>query len=41
MKKYFIGQYRFCDLITMCGTLSAVIGIILSILEFVKIRNYI
>ena len=34
MKKYFIGQYRFCDLITMCGTLSAVIGIILSILEF-------
>ena len=33
-KKCFIGQYRFCDLITMCGTLSAVIGIILSILEF-------
>ena len=31
MKKYFIGQYRFCDLVTMCGTLSAVIGIILSI----------
>lgn len=34
MKKYFIGQYRFCDIITMCGTLSAVIGIILSICEF-------
>lgn len=31
MKKYFIGQYRFCDLVTMCGTLSAVIGIILAI----------
>jgi CDP-diacylglycerol--serine O-phosphatidyltransferase len=31
MKKYFIGQYRFCDLITMCGTLSAIIGIILSL----------
>lgn len=31
MKKYFIGQYRFCDLITMCGTLSAITGIILSI----------
>lgn len=34
MKKYFIGQYRFCDLITMCGTLSAIIGIILSITGF-------
>lgn len=33
-KKYFIGQYRFCDIITMCGTLSAVIGIMLSIMEF-------
>ena len=33
-KKYFIGQYRFCDLITMCGTLSAILGIILSIAEF-------
>ena len=32
MKKYFIGQYRFCDIITMCGTLSAIIGIILSIM---------
>lgn len=31
MKKLFIGQYRFCDFVTMCGTLSAVIGIILSI----------
>ena len=30
MKK-FIGQYRFCDLITMCGTLSAVLGIVLSL----------
>ena len=30
-RKYFIGQYRFCDFITMCGTLSSVIGIVLSI----------
>lgn len=31
MKKVFIGQYRFCDIVTMCGTLSAIVGIILSI----------
>lgn len=30
-KKIFIGQYRLCDLVTMCSTLSAIIGIILSI----------
>ena len=29
MKKLFIGQYRFCDFITMCGTFSAILGIIL------------
>lgn len=28
-KRLFIGQYRLCDLITMCSTLSATIGIIL------------
>ena len=28
-KKLFIGQFRLCDLITMCSTLSATIGIIL------------
>ena len=28
-KKFIIGQYRLCDLVTMCGTLSAIIGIIL------------
>lgn len=31
MKKLFIGQYRLCDLITMCSTLSATIGIILAL----------
>ena len=31
MKK-FIGQYRFCDCLTMCGTLSAILGIILTLL---------
>ena len=30
-KKAFIGQYRFCDLITMCSCLSAVVGIALSL----------
>ena len=28
-KRLFIGQFRLCDLITMCSTLSATIGIIL------------
>jgi len=28
-KRAFIGQYRLCDLVTMCSTLSAIIGIIL------------
>ena len=32
MKKFFIGQYRFCDILTMCGTLSAILGIILVVL---------
>ena len=31
MKKLFIGQFRLCDIVTMCGTTSAIIGIILSI----------
>ncbi|MBR5662666.1 MAG: sulfatase-like hydrolase/transferase [Bacilli bacterium] len=33
MKKYFIGQYRFCDLLTMCGTFSAVVGIFITTLH--------
>lgn len=31
MKKPFIGQYRFCDILTMCGTLSALLGIYITI----------
>lgn len=31
MKKRIIGQYRVCDIITMLGTLFAIIGIILSL----------
>ena len=30
MKKYFIGQFRPCDLLTMLGTITAFIGIILA-----------
>ena len=33
MKKPFIGQYRFCDLITMCGTFSAIVGIFITVLH--------
>ena len=36
MKK-FIGQYRFCDLITMCGTLSGILGIILAIMNHLNL----
>ena len=32
MKK-FIGQYRFCDLLTMCGCLAAILGVSLSLGE--------
>lgn len=34
MKKIFIGQYRLCDLLTMTGTLSAAIGIVLAINDY-------
>ena len=33
MKKPFIGQYRFCDVLTMCGTLSAITGIFITMLH--------
>ena len=33
MKKPFIGQFRFCDLITMCGCLSATLGIFLTLFD--------
>ena len=37
MKKLFIGQYRLCDLLTMTGTLSAAIGIVLAINDYFTI----